>query len=87
MPSSSRLRQTAARNSAPVLADAAGEDDHVGAAQLDQVGAEVVPHVGGEHVQGQLRPGVARRGRLVDVAHVAADAAEPQQPALRWPAS
>ena len=31
----------------PVLADAAGEDDHVGAAQFDQVRAEIMPHVGG----------------------------------------
>ena len=60
MPNSPRSRQTAVRRSAAVLADAAGEDDHVGAAQLDQVGPQVMPHAGDVDVQGQLAPGRCR---------------------------
>ena len=65
MPSSSRSLADGGAEFGAVLADAAGEDDHVGPAQLDQVRPQVMPHAGGEHVQGQLRPGVAGRGRLL----------------------
>ena len=82
MPSSARSRQTAAPQAGAVLADAAGEDDRLGAAELDEVGPQIVPHIGGEDLQREFRPGVAGRGRRFQVAHVAADAAEAQQAAL-----
>src|SRR5205085_634163 len=62
-----------------VLADAAGEDDGVCPAELEQVRAQVVPHAGDVHLQGQLRARVVLGGSLLDVAQVIAGAAQPQE--------
>ncbi len=62
MPSSARFRQTALADRGAVFADAAGKHDHVGAAQFDQVGAEVMADAGGVHVERQLGPLVATAG-------------------------
>ena len=77
MPNQSRSRQTPVADPDRVLADPAGEDDRVGPAELDEVGAEVVAGRGDEDVERQRGLGVAGLGRGLDVAEVAARAADP----------
>ena len=81
MPSSARSAAHRGANVDAVLADAAGEHDRVGAAQLDQHRAQAVANVGREHVERQPGPRVALGGGFFQIAHVAADAAQAQQPA------
>jgi hypothetical protein len=56
-----------------VLADAGGEDDRVDPAHGRRVGAYVLAHAVGEHLQREPAAFVALRGALLDVAHVVAD--------------
>ena len=72
MPNACRFGAHAGADQLAVLADAAGEDDGVEPAELDQQSAQVPADLGDEHVERQLRPGVARGGRLFQVADVAA---------------
>ena len=46
----------AGSNDRRVLADAAGEDDRIGAAELEQVGTQVMADRADEHVDGELGP-------------------------------
>ena len=64
-----------------VLADAAGEYDHVGTPQFDQHRSQIVANAGHEHVERQLCPLVSLGGRFLQIAHVAADSAQAQQSA------
>ncbi len=75
MPNCCKPATNAGANVHAVLADAAGEHDRVRPAQLDQHRSQIIPDAGHEHVQCQPRSRVAGRGRLLQVAHVAADAA------------
>ena len=54
-----------------VLADAAGEGDHIGPSQLEQEGTQVVANRGDEDFDGQLGTRLAGRGGSLDVAEVA----------------
>ena len=67
-----------------VLADAAGEGQDVEAAELHEEGADVVADGAYEDVEREARARVARRRRLVEVADVAAEAADAGEPGLTW---
>ncbi len=86
IPNQPRSRQTPGADPRRVLADPAGEDDGVGAAQLDEIGAQVVADRADELVDGQLRPIAAGRRRGLDVAEVAPPRTSLRGP-IDWPGS
>ncbi len=79
-----KIAEDAAPDAGRVLADAAGEDDRVGAAQLDEVGAEEVADRADEDVDREPGAGIAGFGRGLDVAEVAARAARALRGRTWW---
>ncbi len=67
---------------APFLADAAGEDDRIDAAEGDDHPAEMPADFFDEHIQSKLRVLVAAGRCRFQIANVTALAAQPQQSAV-----
>ena len=81
MPKRSRPSQAAARTAGSFLTDAGGKHQGVQTPEQSGVGADIVPDAVNEHLEGELRLGVARLSSAVDVAHVV-HAADPEQAAF-----
>ncbi len=77
-PSHDRLSQISARIGGVVLADAAGEDDHVDSVKRGDHRGDLLADRIAEHIDGQAGVGIDRRP-FVEASHVAANARNSQQ--------